>query len=532
MSSLYQKYRSTNFNEIKGQENITKLLKNAIKGDQISHAYLFVGSRGTGKTSTARILAKAVNCQHPLKDGNPCNECEFCKSIAEGRFLDLIEIDAASNRGIDQIRELKEKIEFSPSQGRFKVYIIDEVHMLTTEAFNALLKTLEEPPAHVIFIFATTDVHKLPPTILSRCQRYDFRLGTEKEIKDLIVEISKKEGIKIGEDSLNIIVNNAKGSYRDALSILDVVYSGQDDHEQEITVDEVRKILGIPNKDQVLILLKNLFEGNGIRSLEIIEELENTGVNIQQFTSYVLDILREILSAKIRERLEGEYSFAESVDIKDLHKLTNLFIEAENRIRYANNQPLVLEMIIPEMMKAGKQEEIKIVNRDVKNMIPAAPVKEEKKEEQEEIPQVVDEAPCTCDDITVDGIKKKWDIFVTEIKPFNGHLYAFLEGANIVKFENGVIFLEVPFKFHKERMEMPKSRDIISSVFKKVYGTNCRIDCTVNGNIKQKGKSEADFVLRNLPTSPKKEEKPKDNEEEKFKRKKLGNEIEAIFDGV
>ena len=167
MSSLYQKYRSTNFNEIKGQENITKLLKNAIKGDQISHAYLFVGSRGTGKTSTARILAKAVNCQHPLKDGNPCNECEFCKSIAEGRFLDLIEIDAASNRGIDQIRELKEKIEFSPSQGRFKVYIIDEVHMLTTEAFNALLKTLEEPPAHVIFIFATTDVHKLDLLVIS-----------------------------------------------------------------------------------------------------------------------------------------------------------------------------------------------------------------------------------------------------------------------------------------------------------------------------------------------------------------------------
>jgi len=530
MSSLYQKYRSSNFNEIKGQENITKLLKNAIKGNQISHAYLLVGSRGTGKTSTARILAKAVNCLNPLKDGNPCNECEFCKSISEGRFLDLIEIDAASNRGIDQIRELKEKIEFSPSQGRFKVYIIDEVHMLTTEAFNALLKTLEEPPEHVIFIFATTDVHKLPPTILSRCQRYDFRLGTEKEIKGLIEEISKKEGIKISGDALDIVVNNAKGSYRDALSILDVVYSGQEEGNQDITAEEVRKILGIPNRDQVLILLKNLLDGNGSRSLEIIEELENTGINIQQFTSYVLDILREILSSKIRKRLEGDYEFVKDVEIKELHKLTNLFLEAENRIRYANNQPLVLEMIIPEMMKAGSQSEVKIVNRDVKNMIASVKAPEEKVEEPAVI-VVEEEKKESCEDISVDDIKKKWDAFVAEIKPFNGHLYAFLEGASIVKFEEGVIFLDVPFKFHKERMEMPKSRNIISDVFKKVYGINCRIDCTVNESIKPKGKSDAEFVLRNLPTQPKKEEKPKD-EENNFKRKKLGSEIEAIFDGV
>ena len=173
-SVLYQKYRSMDFDEIKGQDHVTKLLKNAVKGNQISQAYLFVGSRGTGKTSTARILAKAVNCKKPKADGNPCNECEYCTSITTGRFMDLIEIDAASNRGIDQIRELKEKIEFSPSEGKFKVYIIDEVHMLTTEAFNALLKTLEEPPGHVIFILATTDVHKLPPTILSRCQRYEI----------------------------------------------------------------------------------------------------------------------------------------------------------------------------------------------------------------------------------------------------------------------------------------------------------------------------------------------------------------------
>ena len=185
-SVLYRKYRAQDFDQLIGQGHITKLLKNAVKTDQISQAYLFVGSRGTGKTSAARILAKAVNCLHPKEDGNPCNECEVCVGITDGKLMDLMEIDAASNRGIDQIRELKEKIEYSPTDSKYKVYVIDEVHMLTTEAFNALLKTLEEPPAHVIFILATTDVHKLPPTILSRCQRYDFRLGTNEEIEKLL----------------------------------------------------------------------------------------------------------------------------------------------------------------------------------------------------------------------------------------------------------------------------------------------------------------------------------------------------------
>jgi DNA polymerase-3 subunit gamma/tau len=299
-SVLYQKYRSSDFDEIKGQDHVTKLLKNAVKTNQIAQAYLFVGSRGTGKTSTARILAKAVNCKNLKNDGNPCGECEYCQSITAGRFLDLIEIDAASNRGIDQIRQLKEKIEFSPSEGRYKVYIIDEVHMLTTEAFNALLKTLEEPPAHVIFILATTDVHKLPPTILSRCQRYDFRLGTDKEIKGLIKEITKKEKITIEEEALDVIVQNAKGSYRDALSILDVIYTGQEEKQNEITLEETRKILGLPDFDNVVLLLKNLLEGNGSKSLAVIEEQEEKGVNLQQFTSYVLDILRRILTGKIR----------------------------------------------------------------------------------------------------------------------------------------------------------------------------------------------------------------------------------------
>ncbi len=519
-SVLYQKYRSTDFNEIKGQDHITKLLKNAVKSNQIAQAYLFVGSRGTGKTSTARILAKAVNCKNLKKDGNPCNECESCINISNGRFLDLIEIDAASNRGIDQIRELKEKIEFSPSEGEFKVYIIDEVHMLTTEAFNALLKTLEEPPSHVIFILATTDVHKLPPTILSRCQRYDFRLGTEDELRNLIKDITKKEKITIHDEALDIVVQNAKGSYRDALSILDVVYTGQDERKSEITVEEVRKILGLPDFDSVITLLKSLTEGNGNKALNVIEELENKGVNLQQFTTYVLDILRQILVGKIREKVDKKYEFSEDIDIKQVHKLINLFLDAENRIRYANNQALVIEMIIPEMMKGDAVKDIEIVNRDVKNRITKSIDMSEPKKEEKDI--VVEEA--SCEDIAVDKIKNKWSTFVNEIKPFNGHLYAFLEGANVLNFEKGVLYIEVPFKFHSERIEVPKSRNAISETFKKVYGRGCNISCVVNSSIKTKNKSDAEFVLRRLPII-----KPR---KEKSEAKKVSPNIEAIFEGM
>jgi len=499
------------FDEIKGQDHVTKLLKNAVKGNQIAQAYLFVGSRGTGKTSTARILAKAVNCINPKKDGNPCNECEYCVSISTGKFLDLIEIDAASNRGIDQIRELKEKIEFSPSEGKFKIYIIDEVHMLTTEAFNALLKTLEEPPAHVIFILATTDVHKLPPTILSRCQRYDFRLGTEKELEELIKDITKKEKIKIEDEALDIVIQNAKGSYRDALSTLDVVYTGQDENKSEIKAEEAREVLGLPDFDSVISLLKHLIDGNGQKALDIVESLEKKGVNLQQFTSYVLDILRDILVGTIKEDLDKKYEFAKDVDIKLLHRLINLFLEAENRIRYANNQALVIEMIIPEMMRANVGKDVEIVNKDVKKRIT---------HDNEEVVDRDDKAP----DIPVNEIVSKWEEFVNEIKPFNGHLYAFLGSANVKNFDKGILYMEVPFQFHKERMEVPKSRNAISETFKRIYGRGCNISCVVNPDIKPKNKSDADFVLKKLPII-----KPN---KEKTEKKKVTTNIEAIFEGM
>ncbi len=531
-SVLYRKYRAQDFDQLTGQEHITKLLKNAVKTGQIAQAYLFVGSRGTGKTSTARILSKAVNCLQPKEDGNPCNECEVCKAISNGSLLDLIEIDAASNRGIDQIRELKEKIEFSPSEGKYKVYIIDEVHMLTTEAFNALLKTLEEPPAHVIFILATTDVHKLPPTILSRCQRYDFRLGTDEEIKNVLSDVAKKEDLKIDDKAMALLVQNAKGSYRDALSLLDVVYSGQEKGKKEITEEEVRKILGLPDFDKVVVLLKSLEKGDGKKCLEIVEGLEEKGINLQQFTSYSLMILREILVGKIKGKFTKELEEFKDWDIRMIHRVINLFLEAENKIKYASNQALVLEMIIPEMMKdvPAEKEEVKIVNTDVKKKI--APVEEKLPSEVAEDSEE-EEDDISDEEISVDDIKKRWEAFVNEIKPFNNHLYAFLENANIAGFNEGVLTIEVPFSFHKERIEIPKSREIVSTVFKKMFGCSCKIVCNINDQMKKK--SDAEFVLRNLPQAPKKEEKPKEEVSEKksfSKGRKATAEIEAIFEGM
>lgn len=350
--ALYQKYRSQTFDELIGQEHISKILKNAVKQSNFSHAYLFIGSRGTGKTSTARILAKAINCQNPTSDGNPCNVCANCLSITSGTFLDLIEIDAASNRGIDQIRALKERIEFTPTEGKFKIYIIDEVHMLTNEAFNALLKTLEEPPAHVIFMLATTEAHKVPATIVSRCQRYDFRLGSDEEIKKVIIKSAKFEDVKLGNDAVKLLVQNARGSYRDALSLLDVVIAGQleGEHPNEITAEEVRLVLGLPDTTMVYYFLEKLVYGDGQAALKLVDELDAKGVNLQHFVRSSIEVLRQILVKHIQGKIKStEYSFAYELDKNQILTLLNLFITADRSLKNAPIPVLILEMLIPQV---------------------------------------------------------------------------------------------------------------------------------------------------------------------------------------
>ncbi|MDP3730508.1 MAG: DNA polymerase III subunit gamma/tau [Candidatus Omnitrophota bacterium] len=285
-----RKYRPQAFDEVVGQSHITTTLENAIAQDRVAHAYIFAGPRGVGKTTTARIFAKALNCERgPTAD--PCNKCPLCLEITQGSSLDILEIDGASNRGIDEIRNLRENVKFSPSKGRFKVYIIDEVHMLTQEAFNALLKTLEEPPAHVKFIFATTQAHKVPPTILSRCQRFDFRRISIKDIVDSLKAIAKKENLKVEDDVLILMAKHSDGSMRDAQVVLDQISSFADGR---ISLEDASKILGAVSDDILFSLADSIKSRDALGALKIIDDLANEGKDVAEIVLYLIEHFRDL----------------------------------------------------------------------------------------------------------------------------------------------------------------------------------------------------------------------------------------------
>ncbi|MDX1663450.1 MAG: DNA polymerase III subunit gamma/tau, partial [Candidatus Promineifilaceae bacterium] len=290
--ALYRKWRPARFDDVVGQEHVTRTLRNAVAAGRVGHAYLFCGPRGTGKTTTARLLAKAVNCLHEDESERPCNSCANCRAIREGRFLDLIEIDAASNTGVDDIRDLRDKINFSPSEGRFKVYIIDEVHMLSTAAFNALLKTLEEPPAHAKFVLATTEEHKVPMTIKSRCQQFNFRLLSLQEIAGRLQWMAGQESLELEPDALNLIARQGAGSIRDAESLLDQLVTAPGD---QITLARAQMVLGTASSEAVAALTDALLSGDGPGGLAIIHEALTTGADARQFARQMVDHLRQVL---------------------------------------------------------------------------------------------------------------------------------------------------------------------------------------------------------------------------------------------
>jgi len=296
---LYRKYRPKSFSDLFGQAHVIKTLLNALKYDKVAHAYLFTGPRGTGKTTIARLLAKAVNCQK-LKNAEPDNKCPACMQINEGKAMDLIEIDAASNRGIDEIRQLREGVKFSPGFLKYKVFIIDEVHQLTKEAFNALLKTLEEPPAHAIFILATTEIHKVPQTIISRCQRFDFKKLTLKNIVEKLSHIAKLEKIKIDKPALDLIAQSSDGALRDAESLLGQVIALED---KNITAEEVQTILGIVSVEAVIELADDLLKAETAKAIRLINKLVDEGYDLVEFSKSAVIWLRKMLILKVDEKL-------------------------------------------------------------------------------------------------------------------------------------------------------------------------------------------------------------------------------------
>ncbi|MBQ4349013.1 MAG: DNA polymerase III subunit gamma/tau [Clostridia bacterium] len=290
---LYRKYRPKVFSDVVGQEHITSTLLKEIETGKISHAYLFTGSRGTGKTTCAKILSKAVNCLHPV-NGNPCNECEICKGLDSGAILDVVEIDAASNNGVDSIRDIRDEINFTPASCKYRVYIIDEVHMLSIGAFNALLKTLEEPPAHVKFILATTEVHKLPVTIVSRCQRFDFKRVTPEAMRGRMEYIAQCEGFTADEEALSLIARIADGGMRDALSLLDQCTG----HGKHITADTVCEVAGMTGKDHLFSLADSAAENNSGKALETVNELHGNSCDMERLCSDLINHFRNLMIVK------------------------------------------------------------------------------------------------------------------------------------------------------------------------------------------------------------------------------------------
>ena len=356
---LARKWRPQLFQDVIGQEHITQTLMNAIKTGRLAHAYLFSGSRGIGKTSVARIFARAINCDQG-EPGIPCNKCRSCTEITEGSSIDVQEIDGASNRGIDEIRDLRESIKYMPSSSRYRIYIIDEVHMLTLPAFNALLKTLEEPPAHVKFIFATTESHKVPATILSRCQRFDFKRISLSQIISHLQRIAEDEGIEIGPSGLAIMAREAEGSMRDAESLMDQVisFSGQKVEEKNIT-----DILGIIDRDIMFESSAAILEGAADRCLEVVEKIYNYGYDIKEFYRALMEQFRNLLISLIAPQKhlldisesdrEETMRLAEMAGEEKLHLLLNFLISREEDLRFTSNPRLILETTMIKLCSLG-----------------------------------------------------------------------------------------------------------------------------------------------------------------------------------
>ena len=373
--ALYRVYRPKNFSDVIGQEHIVRTLKNQIENNNVGHAYLFCGTRGTGKTSTAKIFSRAVNCTN-LHNDEPCNECENCREILEDKTMDVVEIDAASNNSVDDIRELRENVKYSPAKAKYKVYIIDEVHMLSQGAFNALLKTLEEPPSYVIFILATTEPHKIPATILSRCQRFDFKRVTVKDISSRMRYICEKEGIEADEKALNLIARNSQGALRDALSILDQCISFEGN---KISYNDVIELLGSVNIEQLFDLAESIIKEDTRKSLQILNDFIIWGKDVRNLVNDLIDHFRNLMVCKISNDLDEIISLpeetidllkqqAETIDTNNLIRILNILSEAQDGMKISSNPRVLLEVTMMKIAQPMFDESKEALIKRIENL--------------------------------------------------------------------------------------------------------------------------------------------------------------------
>ena len=373
--ALYRVYRPKTFEDVVGQEHIVRTLKNQIKNHSIGHAYLFSGTRGTGKTSTAKIFARAVNCLDSINE-EPCNECEICVDTLNDNIMDIVEIDAASNNSVDDIRELRESVKYTPSKAKYKVYIIDEVHMLSQGAFNALLKTLEEPPSYVIFILATTEPHKIPATILSRCQRFDFKRVSSKDIANRMLYICEKENIHAEEKALNLIARNSQGALRDALSILDQCMSFGN---EKIEYNDVIELLGTVNIDELFELSQSIIDENTKKSLQILNEFVIWGKDIRNLINELIGHFRNLMVCKVSKDLDDIISLPEEIierlkeqakliNINDLIRILNILSETQDSMKSSSNTRILAEVTMMKIAQPMFDESKEALIKRIENL--------------------------------------------------------------------------------------------------------------------------------------------------------------------
>jgi len=559
--AFYRKYRPKTFSELIGENHIRATLIEAVKSNSLSHAYLLCGPRGTGKTSTARLLAKAFNCETLLADqaagrevsGEPCNKCQSCLDIADGRAVDVIEIDAASHTKVDEIREVIDQANFVPTRSHKKIYIIDEVHMLSNSSFNALLKTLEEPPAHVAFILATTEVHKLPATILSRTQRFDFKRVTSGDITLNLKKIAKEEKIEIDDASLEVLALSAEGGHRDAIGLLEQVAS----FSNKITRDTVEDILGIAKSEEVFGFVRAIFNEIPEEGLKIAHRLFSGGTNMTQFNKGVIESLRKILLVKMtgqilfedtKENIEKSKKLAEQIDERRLVSIIEIFIKSGQLLKDISFPILPIEIAVVESCSqdsttnpkseirnpkpfdsthGGQIQNDKIETRD------SSPQRVETQNDKKESISVIstprsdlpgveksshDRSLDSQDALARDDQKKKpdeeslktkneklsstvpvavfqmtddlWERVITEAKKENSTLAALLRDTKPLEVCGDKVKLGVRFPFHKDKISEPDNLSFLEKIFSNIVGQKCIIACEISKPKKKTGEGE------------------------------------------
>ncbi len=487
---LARKWRPKTFEHIAGQEHITGILKNAIKKGRVAHAYIFSGPRGVGKTSTARVLAKALNCKKGPSD-TPCNKCSNCIEIDEGSNMDVIEIDGASNRGIDNIRELRENVKFVPVNSPYKIYIIDEVHMLSKEAFNALLKTLEEPPAHIKFIFATTEPHKIPDTILSRCQHFKFSLIPVEVIKERLVEILEEEGISFEERAVNLIAKSGQGSMRDAQSILDKVITYCD---EIITYKSAMDIIGIIDDEMLFKIAASIAEKSPEKAYLLVKEIMKENKDAYKTVQDIVDYFERLLS----EKLSGKYSddrvkkLAEKFEIPEIIGILETFTELESTIKTSSSPYIFLEMAILKLAYSGSVvpveqilKELHGIKKYIYTSSPSSSAKKEvirketfAREEKKEASENNSEKKTKEIKPLLEQVKSRWKNFLNLLEKKNKHLLRvhLQEGEVKEIFENTLTLeFDESSMFHMDVLKEPKNLNFIEEELSLYFGTPLKI---------------------------------------------------------